>query len=395
MSAVGTVVPVYPTAAHFSRMPRASSSWRDAFPFSAPGGTWAFCGRAALYHGLPSLGLPKGSTILVPAYHQGVEIDTLLAAGYQLRYYRVTEQLEIDLDDVEFRLDDSVSALYVIHYFGFAQPLAPIRRFCDTRGLRLIEDCALSLFSRDNDTCVGSVGELALFSVYKTLPLPHGGYLVTRNAGRAGRLRRAPFASTLTQSMDLVHNGLKASRFVSVERGLARASRWFRAATGWNRDETISSGGALWDERLLGYAASPLSRALMRFVDPYDVIERRRTNYTRLAALLRGRFHLPFPHLPAGACPLFLPVMVPEKVRFQRRLASLGVESVNLWDASHPTCPASLAAEVSEWRRHCLELPIHQELSAEDIDRVGAAAVSVLTSFAATVRATAAAPVGV
>src|SRR2546430_17421972 len=102
------------------------------------------------YHGVATLNRPAQTTILVPAYHQGVEIDALLAAGYALRYYRVDEQLRIDLADVEQRLDNTVSALYVTHYFGFPQPLEPIRRLCQARRLKLIEDCALSLFSRDN-----------------------------------------------------------------------------------------------------------------------------------------------------------------------------------------------------------------------------------------------------
>jgi len=76
---------------------------------------------------LAVLKLPEHSTILVPAYHQGVEIDTLLAAGYQVRYYRVDERLLVDFEDLERRLDRAVSALYVIHYFGcrssaFARP---------------------------------------------------------------------------------------------------------------------------------------------------------------------------------------------------------------------------------------------------------------------------------
>ena len=70
----------------------------------------------------------------------------------------------------------------------------------------------------------------------------------------------------------------------------------------------------------------------------------------------------------------------PMKVIAEAVNAALGVESVNLWDASHPTCPAALAAEVSHWRRHCLELPIHQELDGDAIDRVATAVLTVLES---------------
>lgn len=379
MKATESVVPVYPTFAQFWRLPCWSAQWREWFPFGVRGATWTFSGRVALYHGLPTLELPPGSTILVPAYHQGVEIDTLLAAGYRVRYYRVTEGLLVDLADVERRLDRAVSALYVIHYFGFAQPLEAIRRFCDAQRLRLIEDCALSLFSHDNGIWLGSVGDLALFSVYKTLPLPHGGFLVTKHARPAARLRPAPRKSTLVHTLDLLHRGLQASGWMQVETQLARASHRLARMIHWDRSRTIAAGGARWDPRLLAYGASGWSAWLMQFTNPQEVVARRRRNFAHLASRLRSHLCLPFPEVPRGTCPLFLPVMVPDKPRFQRELDKLGVQSVNLWDAPHPTCPADLAAEVAGWRRHCLELPIHQELSPEAIDRVADAVLTVLS----------------
>jgi dTDP-4-amino-4,6-dideoxygalactose transaminase len=375
------LVPVYPTGAHFWRLPSWNGGWREWFPFSAGGGTWTFSGRVALYHGLPSLNLPPGSTILVPAYHQGVEIETLLVAGYRLRYYRLDDRLRIDFADLERRIDKDVSALYVIHYFGRAQPLEPIRRFCEAYRLKLIEDCALSLFTRENGTWVGSVGDLALFSVYKTLPLPHGGFLVTREppATNGNGLRGAPWRSTAVQTLDLVHLGLQSTdRGRQLEQLLGRASHWVAQRLGWDRDRTISSGGALWDQRLLGYRASAWTLWLMQFVDRDAVVARRRANFQQLADRLRGRVSLPFPDLPDGACPLFFPILVRDKVRFQQALEALDIQSVNLWDAPHPSCPSDLAAEVSHWRRECLELPIHQELSPAHIDRVADAVRTVL-----------------
>ncbi|HYK81713.1 MAG TPA: DegT/DnrJ/EryC1/StrS family aminotransferase [Gemmatimonadales bacterium] len=331
----------------------------------------------ALYHGLPRLGLPRGSTVLVPSYHQGIEIDTLLAAGHRVRYYRVTEQLSTDVADLERCLDGSVSALYITHYLGFAQPLAPIQQFCEAHHLKLIEDCALSLWSRARDTWLGSVGDLALFSVYKTLPIPHGGYLVTRGRSAPAPLRPAPATSTIVQMADLVHEGLRASGWRQLDQWATRASRGFTKAARWDRTRTICSG-ADWDPRLLEYGASPWIARLMRLMDPAAVVTRRRANYTRLASQLRTLVACPFPDLPAGTCPLFFPIMVSNKIQFQRDLAELGVRSGNWWDHAHPTCPAAVAEQVAGWRRHCLELPIHQELGAEEIDRVAAAVLSVL-----------------
>src|SRR5262245_29541413 len=262
MMSVHVPIPVYQTLAAWALPP--SSQWRRWFPFSAPRGEWTFNGRVALHQGLQTLNLPPGSTILVPNYHQGVEIDTLLSAGYSLRYYRVNEHLEIDLRDVERRLDGQVSALYVTHYFGFPQRMSEARAFCDAHRLKLIEDCALSLFSRHNDEWLGSTGDIAIYSVYKTLPLPHGGFLVTRGEHSAGTLAAAPLGSTFVQTMDLVQQTLRATGWGVVDRGLTRTSRRVTRLMRWNRHQTIESGGAMWDSRLLGYAASRSVRAQMR-----------------------------------------------------------------------------------------------------------------------------------
>jgi len=373
----GAVIPLGPTWSQFTRLPNWSSRWQQSFPFSAPTGTWAFSGRVALYHGVATLNLPAQSTILVPAYHQGVEIDALLAAGYALRYYRVDEHLRIDLADVEQRLDDTVSALYVTHYFGFPQPLEPIRRLCESRRLKLIEDCALSLFSRDDRTWLGSVGDLAIFSVYKTLPLPHGGFVVTKSERPTRALPPAPRASTFVQMGDLLQQGLRTSGWGQFEAWALRTSQQFTKAIRWNRRQTICSGSD-WDPRMLGYGVSPWVARLMRLMDPAVVVARRRMNYMRLASRLRSHVTCPFPDLPAGTCPLFFPVIVPERRLFQQDLELLGVQSGNWWEVSHPTCPPELTHEMAAWRHDCLELPIHQELSAAHIDRIAAAVLTVL-----------------
>jgi perosamine synthetase len=371
-------VPAYPTLASFRRAGRWHSDWHAWFPFNAPGG-WAFSGRVAIYHGVTRLGLPPHSTILVPSYHEGVELDALLAAGYRVRYYRVDQGLRIDLADVERRLDHSVAALYIIHYFGLPQPLADLRAFCDAHGLRLIEDCALALFSRTDGTWLGSVGDLAIFSIYKTLPVPHGGYLVAPPVpAPLSALRSPPFMSTVVQTLDLVHQTLQASGWGGVERAASRASRFVTRLLGWNRQTTVSSGGSRWDPRLVAYGASRWTRQLVRFTNRDRVVARRCANYRRLAARLQPHVAVPFADLAPGNCPLLLPVLVANRDRVHRVLETMGVQSGKFWPASHPTCPAELAAEVAPWREQCLELPIHQELDAADIDRVADAVIRVL-----------------
>jgi hypothetical protein len=305
------VVPVYPTLAASAL--RRSRDWHRWFPFSVPGGSWTFSGRVALYHGLPHLELPPRSVILVPNYHQGVEIDALLAAGYRLRYYRVGEQLEIDMSDVERQLDAQVSALYVIHYFGFPQPLARLRAFCDARGLKLIEDCTLSLFSRDGSQWLGSAGDIAIYSIYKTLPMPHGGYLITKGEHRVPDLDGAPLRSTVAQTMDLINQTLRVTGWARVERTITRTTRALKRALRWNRSATIQAGGALWDSRLLGHAASRSVRAWMRLVDRDRVIARRRRKFQPPRVAVERSGVVPVRGAAAGCLSVVLPDHGPQQ----------------------------------------------------------------------------------
>ena len=58
--------------------------------------------------------------MLVPAYHHGVEVGALAAAGAVPRFVRVDGRMRLDLDDAERRIGPRTRALYVIHYAGFA-----------------------------------------------------------------------------------------------------------------------------------------------------------------------------------------------------------------------------------------------------------------------------------
>ncbi len=129
----------------------------------------------------------------------------------------------------------------------------------------------------------------------------------------------------------------------------------------------------MWDSRLVDYGASPCVPRLTRRFDLGRIVDRRRQNFSRLASRLSGRVTMPLVELAEGVCPLFFPILVDDKLRAQKDLATLGIQSVNLWDESHPSCPSELANELSVWREHCLELPIHQGLAEQAIDRIAAA----------------------
>lgn len=359
-------------SAYFTLSPRfifsrKTDAWKQVFPFTAPNGDWAFSGRVALYSGLQQVQLRAGSTVLVPSYFQGTEIDTLIAAGYKLRFYAVDENFQVDLTDVEQKLDSEVSALYIIHYFGLPQRLGVISAFCQRNGIKLIEDCALSFLSREGETWLGSEGDIALFSVYKSVPLPHGGYVVTKNPSIPAQLRSPPVFSTLLQTADLVAQHIRGASAHGLVNRLWHLTKGVRKGIA---DTTVVSGTVTLDPQTLRYSASKVARHLMRLVDPSFVIQRRRANFALLHSKLRHLSALNIETLPEGACPLFYPICIEDKRRFRADLLSRGIDSVNLWSQPHPASPCEKTAQVAKWRGTILELPIHQQLDGEDVERV-------------------------
>src|SRR5207253_11067710 len=116
----------------------------------------------------------------MPAYHHGVELETLLAAGVKPVFFRIDAQMRCDFEDARRRAAPEVRALYVIHYAGFPQDMEAARQLASELGVPLIEDCALALLSRNGDKPLGSSGDLSVCCLYKTLPVPNGGALLAR-----------------------------------------------------------------------------------------------------------------------------------------------------------------------------------------------------------------------
>ncbi len=357
----------YFTLPPMSLLAKGSDAWKKVFPFTEPGGAWTFSGRVALFSGLRQIQLRAGSTVLVPSYFQGTEIDTLITAGYKLRFYTIDDNFEVDLSDVEQKLNEDVSALYIIHYFGLPQRLGVISAFCQQKGIRLIEDCALSFLSKEGDTWLGSRGDIALFSIYKSVALPHGGYVVTKNPTQPPELRSPPLFSTLLQTADLVAQDVRSASAHGIINRIWNRTNELRKGIA---DKTVVSGTITLDQKTLCYSSSKVVPRLMRLVDPSWVIERRRANFALLHSKLRHLSALPVETLAEGACPLFYPIYVENKPRFRAELMRQGVGSVNLWSQPHPASLCEKWSRVAKWRNSILELPIHQQLDGDDVERV-------------------------
>src|ERR1041385_9138623 len=113
-------VPALPTL--WPRMLIGGRVSRSSYPFNDRSVRYFYFARNAIWLLTKALKLNEGE-VLVPAYHHGVEIEALVDAGAQVSFYRVGRGWDVDIADVERKINSNTKALYLIHYAGFPGPV--------------------------------------------------------------------------------------------------------------------------------------------------------------------------------------------------------------------------------------------------------------------------------
>jgi dTDP-4-amino-4,6-dideoxygalactose transaminase len=342
---------------------------------SAPRRFYFHRARNAIYHLCRALGLDRGQTVLVPGYHNGNEVKAIRAAGADVRFYRIDRNLEVDLEHLT-RLCRSTDAraLFVIHYFGWPQPVKELMALCEARDMVLIEDCALSLLSETMGQPLGSFGRYATYCLYKTLPVPNGGVLVENEGALESierlALRPCGIATRAGRTLELMLEWLRGHAYVPGEAAFALKRAGGRALQAL-RVPRVPFGDLGFDVDLVDVAAMPLSLQLIERFDYAAIRRRRHENYQALYDRLAGRALLPR-ELETGVCPLLFPLLAPDKPGAVAALRRQGINAMEFWNDSDPAAEGPAHADAMYLRRHLVELPIHQDITAAQVEHMAA-----------------------
>lgn len=314
-------------------------------------------GRHALWHGVRSVGLGPGNAVLVPAYHHGSEVEALLRAGLECRFYGGDERLEPLEEELEELLDDSVRALKLTHYLGFPQDARRWRRWCDERGLLLLEDAAQAWLASRDGIPVGTDGDVAIWCLYKTVGVPEGAVL---------RCADPPPQPDPDPSLGIGGVARRHAAWAAQRMPPLAAAAALRAVPPYDHGHDI----ALRDVEAGCWPVVPW--LLPRVADP-DAAVSRRANYTRLLDWLGDLVPPPFDRLAAGASPFGFPVQTDDKPGLLRRLAAHGVIGMDFWSLPHPALDPGAFPAVEARRGRTVVLPVHQDLSSRDLSAIAAA----------------------
>ncbi len=337
-------------------------------------------GRIAIALALAQMGVGLGDTVLMPAYHSQSMIPPVLWRGATPRFYRVGMDTAVDLDDIAAKLDISVKALVVTHYFGFAQDLTAIRAWCDRHGVQLLEDCAHCLLGERDGVPVGSVGDYAIGSTMKFYPVYEGGCLVSwRRPMPALALHGAGAGFEAKAALAALEHGFAYGRMPQLKKLLAlplalKDWLWHARKAGSSTPSaplvpTSSDSSYEFDPRWIDKRSSRFTRLMLRLASRERIATLRRRQYQLLADAVQG---LPgcrslHPALPSGTCPWVFPLLVDEPERVFARLVSEGVPVVRFGNPLWPGVDANVCPSSAALSRAVLGFPCHQGLRPAEL----------------------------
>jgi len=362
----------------------------DVYPLNSKNSHLLFGARYAIWSGLKVLGITPEQNILMPSYNCGTEIDPILDQEIQVKYYRIKRDMTIDKEDIIKQIDSNTVAIFVTHYMGFPQPIDEIKEICNTYSLFLIEDCAHAFMSMYKSRNLGTFGDISVFSIRKTLPIPNGGALVINNENfdfAEKQIKGSPLA-TFFLAVELLRNRtqLNSPRLLStltdmVIWSVAFINKNFRLLLRVIKKIFAYRGLALvhiyyyWRDfrrELAKWKISTFSERIMSNVNYEKIKDKRRKNYEYLLHNLPKiqDIEVVFDKLPEGVCPLFFPLIVKDRQYYHKKFKDRGISTFQYWQHIHDAVPWDKFPDALYLKQHVLGLPIHQDISFIHLDRM-------------------------
>ena len=362
----------------------------NVFPLNSKNSFLFYSARYAIWAGIKALGITPEQNILMPAYNCGTEIDPVLDLNIQIKYYRIKRNMTIDIEYLKKQIDSKTAAIFVIHYMGFPQPLEKVKEICDTNGLFLIEDCAHAFLSANGSGNLGTYGDMSVFSIRKTLPIPNGGALVFNNDNFKfeEKLKKGGSFSTFFTAIELLKNktpqndpGLRDKLADMTFRTLAFMNYIFRLKLRVFKKLSPYKGLALvhinywcreFNRELAKWKISAFSERIMSNTDYQKIKEKRRDNFEYLLKKLPQKqdVEVVYKTLPEGVCPLFFPLIVKDRQHYYQKLRERDITAFQYWQQKHEAVPWDKFPDAVFLKQHVLGLPVHQDISFDHLDRI-------------------------
>jgi dTDP-4-amino-4,6-dideoxygalactose transaminase len=335
--------------------------------FGFVGGVDTGFGRSALRLALETSGA-GGGEVLVPDFICAQVVEAVRQAGARPVFFRVGRDLSVSPESFSVPITPSTRAAIVAHYYGrTTENIAELSGICRSRGIFLVEDCALALGVEG----AGGFADAAVFSFTKSDWCYGGGILAAKSQQlleQARAFRDAHF----------VEDPLLTWRYGSLSRADFNANRPSLAHTAAQDGRRLQESFGLAQENFYDLGRfdarmTPLAarRALIQLEQLAEVEEKRRSILSSLLDT-SGVAALLFRERRASDSAAFLLLRCPkgDADLWQEKAEAAGVTLRRCWPAYQGFLPGQKGG-VPDWLAgRLLVLEIHPDLDTEEGTRI-------------------------
>ena len=168
--------------------------------------------RSAIYNCLEAYGVGDGDDVIVSSFTCDAVTSAVMRTGASVVYVDINSDLSMCEEDVFSAIGSSTKAIIVQNTFGKLGLDLDAFDKVRSKGVFIIEDCALSVGSKINEQKFGTFGDVSVWSleVSKTITIGWGGVLSVSNivfldalADRYTRLGRVSMLSDIRRLFQL------------------------------------------------------------------------------------------------------------------------------------------------------------------------------------------------
>ncbi|MBV1914297.1 MAG: aminotransferase class I/II-fold pyridoxal phosphate-dependent enzyme [Pseudomonadales bacterium] len=340
-------------------------------------------GRAGIALALECAGVLASEEVLIPAYHTDSMIAPVRRIGATPIFYKIESDTQIDISDIEQKINSHTKVILVTHYFGFVQDLLPLKEICSAHGIILIEDCAHTFFGSRNGATVGQIGDYAIASSMKFFPIYDGGLLASQSHTLDDiRLQAPPSGFQVKAALNILEKSISYQRLGLAGKLLNRillvkSIIWqaiklisLNKRQARNAGPASADGGYGLDEHWINKSISRPSRKIIESTDLNLLVHRRRENYQKIhdAIVEISGCHPLHQILPDGAVPMVCPIYVDDPQKHFAKLKLLGVPIWRFGEYLDQQVNEKLCKNSVELSAHIFQFPCHQELTEAELD---------------------------
>lgn len=168
-------------------------------------------GLDALWIAFRVLGIGAGDEVIVQSNTYIASVMGITINGATPVFVEPDEYFNMDASKIEEKITEKTKAILVVHLYGQASNMAPIKALCEKYNLRLVEDCAQSHGAKFNGQVTGTFGDIGCFSFYPS-----------KNMGAFG------------DAGAIVTNDAKIAEDVKVFRNYGSEKRYYNRVVGTN-----------------------------------------------------------------------------------------------------------------------------------------------------------------